>query len=175
MEQPLPERLSSQAAMAHDRDGKRLAGRWHTYPEKAAAGLWTRPLDLARVAIAVQKAAAGDTKFLPAALTREMLNQGPGEYGLGWGVGGKDDDRRFGHGGANAGYRCNLSAYLKRGQAAVVMTNSDNGAVLAQEILRSIAAEYGWPDHRVQEKRAISLTREQLAAYAGGTALKVPR
>jgi hypothetical protein len=27
------------------------------------------------------------------------------------------------------------------------MTNSDNGAELVQEIVRSIAKEYGWPDY----------------------------
>jgi len=34
-------------------------GRWRVFPEKAPAGLWTTPRDLARFAVAVQKAAAG--------------------------------------------------------------------------------------------------------------------
>jgi hypothetical protein len=33
------------------------------------------------------------------------------------------------------------------GQGAVVMTTGEGGAPLVEEILRAIAAEYGWPDH----------------------------
>ena len=45
-----------------------------------------------------------------------------------------------------------MVGYLSSGQGAVVMTNSENGAQLAFEILRSISAEYGWPDYRPKEK-----------------------
>ena len=37
-----------------------------------------------------------------------------------------------------------LFGYLEGGRAAVVMTNGDRGGALANEILRSIAAEYGF-------------------------------
>jgi hypothetical protein len=33
--------------------------------------------------------------------------------------------------------------------------------------MRSIAAEYGWPDHKVETRTPISMSREQLAAFAG--------
>jgi len=32
------------------------------------------------------------------------------------------------------------------------MTNSDNGGQLANEILRTIAHEYGWPDFQPSER-----------------------
>ena len=56
---------------------------------------------------------------------------------------------RFSHHGGNMGYRCFIVAYRDReaGQGAVVMINSDNGSELIQEIVRSIAWEYGWPDY----------------------------
>jgi hypothetical protein len=38
-------------------------------------------------------------------------------------------------------------AYVNSTQGAIVMTNSDNGFELIQEIVRSIAKEYGWPDY----------------------------
>nr|MCU0649994.1 beta-lactamase family protein [Gemmatimonadaceae bacterium] len=46
-EQPLPDSLASRAATGHRPDGTMVQGRWHTYPEMAAAGLWTTPSDLA--------------------------------------------------------------------------------------------------------------------------------
>jgi hypothetical protein len=33
------------------------------------------------------------------------------------------------------------------------MVNSDNGIRLAQEIVLSIAAEYGWPDYQPRERK----------------------
>jgi hypothetical protein len=39
-----------------------------------------------------------------------------------------------------------MVAYSEAGQGAVVMTNSDNGFPLIQEIILSIATEYGWVD-----------------------------
>jgi CubicO group peptidase (beta-lactamase class C family) len=166
-EQPLPERFAANAARAHDRDGNPIAGNWHTYPEQAAAGLWTTPSDLAKVLLAVQRASAGDTRLLPAALTREMLTTGKGSYGLGWSLTGKDNDMAFSHGGANAGFRCMAWAYAAKGQGAVVMTNGDNGADLAAEVLRSIAAEYNWPDYRVQTRTPMQMSAQQLSAFAG--------
>ena len=47
-EQPLPEARRGAAAAGHASDGKLLPGRCHTYPEMAAAGLWTTPSDLAK-------------------------------------------------------------------------------------------------------------------------------
>jgi len=42
-EQPLPAARAGQAATAHPWKGRPLPGRWHVYPEMAAAGLWTTP------------------------------------------------------------------------------------------------------------------------------------
>src|SRR5688572_931570 len=56
--QPLPKDLESNAANAHE-EGKAIKGRWHSYPEMAAAGLWTTPTDLALFAIDVMESAQG--------------------------------------------------------------------------------------------------------------------
>jgi CubicO group peptidase (beta-lactamase class C family) len=50
---PLPADREAVTARAHDWAGKVMGSRWHVYPEQAAAGLWTTPLDLAKFMIEV--------------------------------------------------------------------------------------------------------------------------
>ena len=167
-EQPLPKELHSRAAVGHRGDGKPVKGKWHTYPEMAAAGLWTTPSDLARFAIEIQKSRAGKSnKVLSKAMTEQMLTQQMGDYGLGVGVGGSGRAATFAHGGSNEGFRCMMFAYAETGQGAVVMTNSDNGSPLANEILRSIAAVYGWPDYKVKEREVVKLDPAVYSSYVG--------
>jgi len=162
-EQPLPPRYAAGAATAHRGNGEAIAGKWHTYPEMAAAGLWTTPSDLARVILEIQKPG----KVLNAETVDRMLTGVIGDYGLGFSVGRKDGTRSFAHGGANAGFRCGLWGYRDTGNGAVVMTNGDRGGELASEVLRSIAAEYGWPDHRPREKTLAVVSAEVLRSYTG--------
>jgi len=162
-EQPLPARLASTAATAHKPDGSPVKGNWHTYPEIAAAGLWTTPSDLAQVILAIQKGGS----ILKPDTVRLMLTRLSGDYGLGFSLGEKDGAKSFSHGGANEGFRCMLFAYVEGGRGAVVMTNSDSGSALATEIFRAIAAEYGWPDYQQQTKSVVKVDPSVLASYAG--------
>ena len=57
--QPLPPALIPRAASGHNRKGEVIPGARHTYPEYAAAGLWTTPSDYGRFMIALQDAYAG--------------------------------------------------------------------------------------------------------------------
>ncbi len=81
-------------------------GRWRVFPEKAPAGLWTTPRDLARFAVAVQKAAAGTaTAGISPATAREYLKPQFDEWqGVGIRLGGTGEDRAFSHAGENPGY-----------------------------------------------------------------------
>ncbi len=154
---PLPLSWHPLTATAYDSAGRALAGRWHTYPESAAAGLWTTPSDLARVVLAVQQAEAGKSdNILSRRLASVMLTRGLGEYGLGFFVENLGDRTSFGHSGGTEGFRAQLYGYTHSGQGVVVMTNSDNGADLISEILCSIAAEYRWPEFKVIEKVSIT-------------------
>ena len=56
--QPASKAIMARAAWPHDSAGKALAGP-PSYPELAAAGLWSTPTDLANFAIALQRAANG--------------------------------------------------------------------------------------------------------------------
>lgn len=142
--QPLPEALRSQAASAYDNDGHEIPGKWHVYPEMAAAGLWTTPSDLARFAIELQLSLDGKANHvLSQDMTRQMLTRQIGNWGLGIGL----TDREFNHGGSNEGFRCLMVATLHTGKGVVIMTNSDQGGEVANEIQKAVAAEYHWTEH----------------------------
>lgn len=166
--QTLPPSWQAQAASAHDGEGKAVAGRWHVYPESAAAGLWTTPTDLAQVVLAIQQAQAGQPgKVLSGDAAASMLRRGLGEYGLGLYTEKLSGTTSFAHSGGNHGFRAQLYGYTGTGQGVVVLTNSDNGAALIEEILTSVAAEYDWPEFRVVEKSTIAADAAVNASLAG--------
>jgi CubicO group peptidase (beta-lactamase class C family) len=73
-EQPLPHERASRTAAGSYADGKAVHGRWHIYPEMAAAGLWTTPTDLAKFAIEVALSKHGRANHvLSEAMTKTML------------------------------------------------------------------------------------------------------
>jgi CubicO group peptidase (beta-lactamase class C family) len=164
-EQPLPGSLHDRTATGYRSDGTPVEGLWHVYPEMAAAGLWTTPTDLARFAMAIQKGAAGlDSPAINAATVREMLTPHLGDsYGLGLSV----TNGRFGHGGSNEGFRCTMTAFRVGGNGAVVMTNSDSGGGLGQQILMTLFDHYGWPGMEPTAKVVIDLGTDRLESYAG--------
>jgi hypothetical protein len=139
----------------------------------AAAGLWTTPSDVARYATEVELAHAGKShKVLSQKMVEEMLTpQGGGPVGLGPFLSGTGASRRFEHGGDDAGFICKFVAYLNRGQGAVVMTNSDSGGQLVEEILGGIAAAYDWPDYLSPEREIVKLDEKTMTAYLGNYSL----
>ncbi len=147
----LPAAWEATASQAYLADGSAVAGKWHRYPEMAAASLWTTPSDLARFAIEIQNSFAGKSnKVLSQKMTDEMLTPGIETFGLGLFLGEKTDAREsFRHSGGTQGFRNMMFAYTSTGQGAVVMTNSDNGMQLIEEVLRAIAREYGWTNYLV--------------------------
>jgi CubicO group peptidase (beta-lactamase class C family) len=167
-EQPLPQTLRASAATPYLGSGEVVKGGPHTYPEMAPAGLWTTPSDLARVAIEVQNEYAGkSTKILSQEMMRQMLTRQKGDSGLGFGLGNDGSKLRFGHGGANEGFRCSLQAYAESGQGFVIMSNSDSGDIFASEYVRAIAREYNWPDFQPTERALGKADPAVFSAYVG--------
>jgi CubicO group peptidase (beta-lactamase class C family) len=167
-EQPLPQTLAAVAATAYRDSGEPVKGGWHTYPEMAPAGLWTTPSDLARFAIEVQNEYAGKSStILSREMMRQMLSAQKDDYGLGFGLAHSGEALRFGHGGANEGFRCSLDAYARTGQGLVIMTNSDGGDRLINEYRRAVAKEYGWPDFKPIERSLVVVDPKVLSHYAG--------
>jgi len=165
-EQPIPEAMQADIAFAHDGDGTPIEGDWHTYPEQAAAGLWTTPSDLARYAMEVQRAVRGESeRILSQAMAREMLTPNDDNQGLGPGI--DTTGPMFRHGGSNAGFRANFAAYIDEGQGAFVMTNAENGGPLVAQILSAIAMEYGWPAPLPAERVPVVLDVAALERWTG--------
>jgi len=168
-DQPLPKKLRKFAASGHRSSGRVIPGHWNVYPEQAAAGLWTTPSDLARFAIEVQLAAAGrSSQVVSQALVTEMLTpQRGGPVGLGLFLRGSGSSIRFGHSGANEGFRAEFVAFVHHGQGAVVMTNSDTGGGLLSEIINAIAAAYLWPDYSADPKPLAKMDPKVYDRYVG--------
>ena len=167
-EQPLPKNPWPLAATPYGDNGEPVKGGWHTYPEMAPAGLWTTPSDLAHLAIEVQNEYVGKSnKILSQQMVREMLTHQKDDWGLGFALESPGHKARFAHGGQNAGYRCDLEAYAEMGPGLAVMTNSDGGEFLIQELLRAVAKEYSWPDFQPIERTVAKIDPAILGAYAG--------
>ncbi|HEX4936763.1 MAG TPA: serine hydrolase domain-containing protein [Gemmatimonadaceae bacterium] len=174
-DQPLAGPRIAQAAAGYRPDGTIIQGRWHTYPELAAAGLWTTPTDLLKWAMEIAAARDGQsTKVLSRKMATEMLTSQKEAFGLGPALGGKGKGFNFGHGGANEGYRAQVTYFPELGRGAAVMTNSDNGSALAQEILFAIAKEYQWVDYGPREIAPIALDAAALDALTGTYATDTP-
>ncbi|HXJ93985.1 MAG TPA: serine hydrolase [Terriglobia bacterium] len=166
--QPLRSDWRPYAATAYRPDGKMVEGEYHTYPELAAAGLWTTPSDLARFAIGIQQTLAGHSNgVISQKMAGQMLTRQIAEDGLGVFVEGAGPTLRFSHGGANEGFRCNFIAYAQTGQGAAVMTNSDSGGDIASEIMFAIAHEYGWPDYAPKVRTKVKVDPAIFKDYVG--------
>ncbi|MDQ3648873.1 MAG: serine hydrolase [Acidobacteriota bacterium] len=170
-EQPLPSAKAKVTATGHYQDRSLVKGRWHIYPEMAAAGLWATPSDLARFAIGVQHAYAGKPgAILSRQMTLEMLTKLKNNYGLGVGLDGEGRTLRFAHGGRDEGFDAMMMAYAETGQGAVIMINANDNSRMVSRILSLIASEYSWPDYptSVPTKRPVAnVDAKTLDAYAG--------
>jgi CubicO group peptidase (beta-lactamase class C family) len=168
-EQPLPAARARHAATGYRADGSAVKGKFHVYPEMAAAGLWTTPTDLAKFGIEVQLSLQGrSNKVLSKATAERMVTPylPSSDVGLGFFVDKRGQSVYFGHNGADEGFRANLLVHREKGFGAVVMVNSDNGQIIG-EIFRAVAREYGWDEYLPAEFETVSVAPERLSSYAG--------
>ncbi len=174
-EQPLPDRLKTQAATGHPWKGVPIVGGFHIHPEMAAAGLWTTPTDLAKVGIELMEILndrsthnflAQDT--LTSMLVPQLDSQQIGDKfaGIGFFCDGCEDNFQFGHAGSNEGFTSLMRFYPKVGKGVVMMVNSNEGLPLIfREILQAISTEYEWADAISKDQTIISL--ENIDRYVG--------
>ncbi len=134
------------AALAHDEQGKRMPAPWHLYPEMAAAALWTTPTDLAKFIIELQTALRTEKGQL---LSRQSATEMTtpvrvGQFAVGLKIEQLGKEQYFSHSGANWGYRAWMTGHLNKGYGMIIMTNSDNGMALMNQLADRITNAYGW-------------------------------
>ncbi|MGA2247057.1 MAG: serine hydrolase [Verrucomicrobiota bacterium] len=123
-EQPLAADRAAFAATGYYPKGSEVKGKWHIYPEMAAAGLWTTPSDLARFVIGIQEAlAAKSNPVISSAMTRQMLTVQKENDGLGLFLNGSGKKLRFEHNGRNLGFDSLLVADAESGHGVIIMMN----------------------------------------------------
>jgi CubicO group peptidase (beta-lactamase class C family) len=178
--QPLPEEQKGNAAFGHEADGSPLkGGAFHTFPELAAAGLWSTPSDLAKVICEVQKIARGEKGLLSRTMVDEMLTYQwcksdeqispvlSDNMGLGFFLGKYGSTTYFQHSGGNTGYRCLLLGTRDEGVGAVVMTNFNVFQFIIPQVFLAIGSHYHWPAIQALKIPRVILPNAVLENYCG--------
>lgn len=166
--QPAPGNKKQLLATAYNGEGKVYPGKYHIYPEMAAAGLWTNPTDLSKYIIETQLALQGkSSKVLNQAMTKTRLTPYLNKNSA-LGVFIVNGQRYFNHNGGNEGFRCVYYGSLEGGNGLVIMVNSDNFEII-NEVTRSIAMTYGWEKdfYRPDTVTAAPLPADSLKQYIG--------
>ena len=166
-QQPLPPDWLPRAAAGYQRDGRAVWGKRHTYPEMAAAGLWTTATDLARFALDLQRSLGDRDGLLQRETVEAMVLPVLAQSGLGLFQIESNETLYFGHNGADAGFQALLIASREGGHGVAIMLNSDSGIRLAMEILPAIARAFGWPGFVVEPLQPAAVDTQALAGLTG--------
>lgn len=143
--------------------------KYHIYPEKSAAGLWTNPIELSKFVIEVQKSLVGKSnKILSQKMTQLMLTPYvDNSSALGVFIEDKEGIKYFRHGGVNEGFTSLYFGSVENGNGAVVMCNSTDKTIL-YEIVNSIATVYKWENYyKPVLKKVVKIDSVELSKYVG--------
>ena len=139
-QQPLPPDRGALTASGYYRDRSPVSGKWHVYPEMAAAGLWTTATDLARFASEIQQSLAGRSNtVLSQGMTRQLLTEQVGGSGLGLGLSGSGVSRTFSHNGRDEGFDALMLAFAEGGRGVVVMINANDNSGMMNRLVDFVA------------------------------------
>jgi CubicO group peptidase (beta-lactamase class C family) len=135
-------------ASGHDQYGECVNGKYHLYPEMAAAGLWSTATDLAKFVIYIQNGFSNpDLEFLTSDLIKTMLQPQINAManGLGTVLQNLNNEVVFEHDGQDHGFIARYRGLVQQKLGFVMMMNAyENGWYLMEEIGNSIADVYGW-------------------------------
>lgn len=167
--QPPPASMVPFTAAGQYAPGTPVPGRWHLYPEMAAAGLWTTASDLARFVIGVQQADAGAaTPVISQEMTRTMLTDVKGSDGLGVFLDASTGSLLFFHGGRDDGFDAYMGGYATTGQGIVMLINANDNSGMLRRIYERVARMYGWPGSEPPYTLTrVSIPGARLDSYGG--------
>jgi len=149
--------------------GNPVPGRWHLYPEMAAAGLWTTATDLAQFVIAIQQSYAGTANpVISQAMTRQMLTNVQGDDGLGVFLDTSTGTLLFSHGGRDDGFDAYMGGYAETGQGVAIMINANDNSGMVRRIYEFVARQYNWPGSAPQfALDPVRVPAARVASYGG--------
>ena len=136
---------------------KEVKGKYHIYPEKAAAGLWTNPTDLAKYVIETQLSLLGKSnKILSKEMTEKRLENNFGVF-----LEDYNGVKYFRHGGGTDGFLSYDIGSMEGGNGVVVMINGSNNKLI-EEIVTSIASLNNFKNYpQESSKESIALAIEK--------------
>lgn len=145
----LPSTAKSTALPGYYLSQSRVEGNWHHYPVLAANGMWSTPKDIANMVIELMRSFHGSQgAFINSDDAAQLFTrQENSDHGLGFALDGCKKSLNFRKSGHTLGYYSQLLAFPETGQGIVIMTNSNNGAALIQEVVSQMGWLYHWPNH----------------------------
>ena len=152
--QPPPQSDYRATGYLHGDDA--VPGKYHIYPEQAAAGLWTTPTDIGKYIVETQLASNGKSaKVLDQSTTRIRLSpyiDSIADNGVREGMGvflfESGGRHYFNHNGSDVGFLSSYFGCLDNGDGVVVMINNDTKGDLLREVVNSVGRVYHWEGFR---------------------------
>lgn len=167
--QPPVKNASTSFAAGYYNNGKQVEGKYHVYPEQAAAGLWSTPTDLAKYIIAIQEGYRGKSNQIltPGGAKLMLTPYIDQKAALGVFISDYNSNKYFEHSGLTYGYYSHYYGSLNDGNGIVIMTNSVN-TDLIPEIVNSIAKVYDFKGlYRSRPNKELKISDAVLQTYKG--------
>ena len=169
--QPQPAQKQKLMATGYLHDGA-VKGKYHIYPEQAAAGLWTTPSDLCKFIIETQLSLKGKSnKVLTQAQTQRQLKPYvDSAMGLGVFIDNKNGTKYFSHGAGNEGFSGFYTGSFEDGNGIALVCNSSDGTTLMNELTASVAQVYHWKgfdDKKAVFKKEVKLDPSKADKFIG--------
>jgi CubicO group peptidase (beta-lactamase class C family) len=156
-------------ATGYYRHDKEVDGKYHIYPEKGAAGLWTNPTDLSKYIIETQLSLTGKSnKILSTTTSLKRIDDNLGVFVLNF-----EGAKYFMHNGQNEGFTCVYIGSVEGGDGLVIMTNSNDGRIL-NDIACGLIGLNQWKSFPLEVSRKpvnMAIRKESLKSIDQGIAL----
>jgi len=164
----LPMMLKLRASAAYDQNGKMYPAIYNDYPEKAAAGLWTTPSDLALYVMHMQSIIAGKTDgILKKSTVESIFIKHQGDWGLGPSIRHVNNHVIFGHDGKNLGFTNDFNAFVNEGEGIIVMSNGDSGSLTIMKVMMAISKYYEMGMYKRKSIDVFNIPLDKLKQFTG--------